>query len=322
MEKVKNLILIWGDEEYLKTEKKKELLAQFGCEGSPDFHVFSGKDTDFEEVLDLAETMPMFGSRRVLLLDDTGLFRFSADEAMLRRLKELPDSTSVIFYEQTADVNNALTKLIRTAGTVYRFQQADSIRDWKTASASRGEIRTWIRNYMKEAGKPVDSRAVEALVELSGYNMTNLQTELEKLISCPFSPVKEDTVREICSRTVSDRVFDMVDMKLSGNTAGALRLFEDMLSIRIEPMKIISLLAGQFQQVYIVKDLESRRMSDGDILARTGMADWKLRKIREKSRGRSMADMLYLTSLCVEMETAVKNGDMPDRMAAEIILCS
>jgi len=322
MESEKNLILICGDEEYLKTEKKKELFSQLGCEGSPDFHMFSGKETDFEEVMDLAETMPMFSAKRVLFLDDTGLFKTSADDGMLGRMRELPDSTCMIFYEHDTDGNNALTKLFKSSGSIFRFDSVESVRDWKTASAVKGEIRSWIRDYLGQAGKKIDSRAVEALVGLSGYNMMNLQSELEKLISCPSDPVTENTIRDICSKNVTDRVFDMVDLKLSGNTAGALQLFEEMLSIRVEPMKILYLLGKQFQQVYTIRELESRRMSDSEILTKTGLKDWQLKKLRDRSRGRSMDDLLYLVRLCVEMETKVKNGDMPDRIAAEIILCS
>jgi len=322
MEAVKNLILICGDEEYLKTEKKKELFSALGCEGSPDFHMFSGKETDFEEVMDLAETMPMFSTRRILFLDDTCIFRSGSGDAWLSRMKELPDSTCMIFFEHDIDSNNAFTRLFGSAGSIFRFDSVESVRDWKSASQAKGEIRTWIRDYLGQSGKKIDSRAVEALVDLSGYNMMNLQTELEKLLSCPADPVTENTIRDICSKNVTDRVFDMVDMKLSGNTAGALHLFEEMLSIRVEPMKILYLLGKQFQQVYTIRELESRRMSDAEILTKTGLKDWQLKKLRDRSRGRSMNDLLYLIRLCVEMETKVKNGDMPDRIAAEIILCS
>lgn len=322
METVKNLVLICGDEEYLKTEKKKELLTALGCDGSPDFHVFSGKETDFEEVMDLAETMPMFSARRVLFLDDTGIFKASADDGILNRMQELPDSTCMIFYEHDFDGNNAFAKYFKTAGSIFRFDQVESVRDWKSANATKGEIRTWIRDYLAKGGKKIDSRAVEALVDMSGYNMLNLQTELEKLLSCPADPITETAIRDICSKNITDRIFDMVDLKLAGNTAGALRLFEEMLSIRVEPMKILYLLGKQFQQVYTIKELESRRMSDGEILSKSGLKDWQLRKLRDRSKGRSMNDLLYLVRLCVEMETKVKNGDMPDRIAAEIILCS
>lgn len=322
MENITRFVLITGDEEYLKNEKKKELLSQLSCEGSPDFHVFSEKDTDFNEVLDLAETMPMFSSKRVILLEGTGLFKGSADPQLLARLKELPETTCMIFYESETDERNALCKLIKTDGLLYRFQQADSQKDWKAANSSRSEIRNWIRDSIKAGGKKIDSGAVEALVDLAGYQMLNLKTELDKLLSCPCDVITRDLVNTLCSRNIPDRVFDMMDMKLAGNTAGALRLFEDMLSIRVEPLRILYMLVRQFQQVLMIKDLTSQKRSDAEIMSAVSLKDWQLRKLREKSRGTSYDDMLYLLRLGAELETKVKTGDLPDRLAVEILLCS
>ncbi|MCQ2400613.1 MAG: DNA polymerase III subunit delta [Lachnospiraceae bacterium] len=320
--KVKNIILICGDEEYLKTEKKKEILSFLGTEGSPDFNAFEGKDTDYQEVFDLARTVPFFGGNRTILLSDTGLFKGNPDESVYSSLDGLPEFTFMIFVEQDCDSAGKLTKLVKQKGEIYKYSTVDSTKDWKAANAAKADIRTWIRSYLKEAGCTADSRAIEELTNLSGYNMQNLKTELDKLISYAGRNIRIEHVDTICSKTVSDRVFDMVDLKLSGSTEKALLLLEDMLSIRIEPMRILYMLEKQFNQVYIIKELSELRYSDAEILSRTGIKDWQLRKLRDKSKGRSLMDMRCLTELCIEMETRVKQGDIGDRMAVEIILCS
>ena len=320
--KVKNIILICGDEEYLKSEKKKELLTLLGTAGSPDFNTFEGRDIDFNEVFDLADTVPFFGVSRTILLSDTGIFKGSSDEFILNSLEKLPETTYMIFCEQDCDAAGRLTKLVKQKGEIWKFTTVDSTKDWKAANAAKADVKTWIKSYLRDAGCTADSRAVEELTNLSGYNMQNLKTELDKLISYAGRNIRAEHIDAICSKTVSDRVFDMVDLKLSGSTEKALLLFEDMLSIRIEPMRILYMLAKQFNQVYIIKELSELRCSDAEILSRTGIKDWQLRKLRDKSRGRSLADMRYLTELCIEMETKIKQGDMNDRMAVEIILCS
>ena len=319
---MKNLILICGDEEYLKSEKKKELLSLLKAEGSPDFNSFSGKDTDLSEVLDLCETMPFFGMSRVVLCDSTGLFNGSCPDTFIERLKNIPSETFAIFCETESSAANKLYKLFKSQGEIFSFTQAGSIKNYKEAAAVRGDIKAWIKDYVRKNGCTIDRDAVENLTSLSGFNMQNLETELLKLISYTGGRITSQSVEDICSKTITDRVFDMVDMKLSGNTAGALRLFEDMISIKIEPMRIIYMLSHQFNQVYIIKQLDSMRTPDAGILEKTGLKDWQLRKLRDRSRGYSERDMRDLTELCVEMETKFKNGDISDRIACEIILCS
>lgn len=318
----KNIILIFGDEEYLKSEKKKEILSSLGAPGSPDFNSFEGRDTDFHEVSDLLQTVSFTGGTRTVLLSDTGLFKGTPDEFIIESLTDIPETSVIIFYERDCDSAGKLYKLVKQKGEILKFTTVDSMKDWKAANAARADIRAWIKSYLKNAGCNIDSHAVEALTELSGYNMQNLQTELDKLISFAGKSIRAEHVDAVCSKTVSDRVFDMVDLKLSGSTEKALLLFEDMLSIKIEPMRILYMLSRQFNQVYIIKELSELRFSDAEILSRTGIKEWQLKKLRDRSRGRSLADMRYLTELCLEMETRIKQGDMNDRMAVEIILCS
>ncbi len=55
----KNLFLICGDEEYLKEQKKDELLKHFQCEGSFNCNVFSEESFDLVEIVDLVRTVPL-----------------------------------------------------------------------------------------------------------------------------------------------------------------------------------------------------------------------------------------------------------------------
>ena len=38
------------------------------------FHYFEGKGLDLKEIISLADTMPFFGDRRLILIEDSGLF--------------------------------------------------------------------------------------------------------------------------------------------------------------------------------------------------------------------------------------------------------
>ena len=77
---LKNLNLIYGDEELKKTQKRKDLLSLLGTEGGPDHNFFSGKDTDLQEVSSLSATVPFFSEVRSLWLDDTGFFKGTGEQ--------------------------------------------------------------------------------------------------------------------------------------------------------------------------------------------------------------------------------------------------
>ena len=320
---IRNINLIFGDEELLKQEKRKELLAAFGTEGGPDHHFFSGKELDLAEVSSLSVTLPLFGTHRTIWIDETGCFKGQGEHTeFLDFLKGIPESCVLILTEADADKSSPLTKYAAAHGELFEFRSVSGIKAWKEANAAKADIRQWAQDQIKAAGCTVEKRALDALLETAGFDMWNLRTEIEKLTSLSGGHIRLSDVEAIVSKTVSDRVFDLIDMKLSGNIAGALDLFEEMQAIRIEPLKIIYLMYRQFIQAYMIKDMESLRFPDAQILSETGLKDWQLRKVREKARRVPADEMRYLAELCTENEYKVKQGELTPKMAVEMILCS
>lgn len=338
---LKQFNLICGDEQYLKEKKKKELLKALHTEGSMNFNAFEGKDLDRDEVLRLGNTMPFLSDRRTILLTDSGLFRGAVPEAFLEELSALPESTVLIFYETEAEAGNRLYKFIKEKGEVFRYQKAESL-SFKEAAQDQTKIRSWAQNYLKKNHRELSGRAMTRLLQLTGYDMLNLQTELEKLIAytasqeelagggtpgggghaLPMVEIREQDIEAICSKTVSDKVFDMLSAKLRGNMGEALRLFEDLLSLKVPPMRVLFLLSRQFNQVYLLKELSRERIGDGELAEKLKLKDWQLRKLKEQSQRVSLSEARRYLELCVEMETKIKQGDMNEKLGLEIILAS
>ena len=347
---LKNLYLICGDEQYLKEKKKKELLKLLHTEGSLNFNAFDGKEIDRAEIARLADTMPFMEEHRTLLLSDTGFFKGSAPQEIREILETIPESTVLLFYEDEADASNALYKLIKERGSVFFYKKAAG-KSFKEAAQDQSKIRTWAVGYLKKANREIGGRAMTRLLQLAGYDMLNLQSELEKLISytavlpqgdeqsadtrhassssvqmknieLPAVEIREQDIEAICSKTVTDKVFDMLSAKLMGNTGEALRLFEDLLSLRVPPLRVLFLLGKQFNQVYLIKEASRERIGDAALSERIGIKDWQLRKLKEQGARLTLSDARRYLELCVEMETKIKLGDMNEKLGVEIVLAS
>lgn len=69
----KKIYLLTGEEVYLRNQYRKRLReALIDPEDTMNCSVFEGKNINPREVIDLAETMPFFAERRVILIDDSG----------------------------------------------------------------------------------------------------------------------------------------------------------------------------------------------------------------------------------------------------------
>ena len=325
MSELKNLNLICGSETYLMQKKRDALLKELGAEGSINFNRFSGRDMDQDELMRLSQTLPFMEEQRVIYVEESGLFKGSHEE-LLNDISAIPDSTMLIFYETSIDKNSKLYKLFKSKGEIFSYDNAE-IKDFKKADKIRADIRRWVSDRLDKEGYEIGGRELSLLLELCGYDMQNLISELEKHICLRLNEKKpyrisKEYIDSICSKSVKDRVFDMISAKLSGDRAKALMLCEDMLSLKTPPGRILYLLEKQFNSVYIMRSMAEEGLSEADIMRSAGLTDWQFRKLRKDASGINSKTAYYYLKLSVELETKIKTGDISDRIALEMLLAA
>lgn len=88
---LKPVYLLFGEEEYLKKQYKEKLIRVMLPDGDTmNFSRFEGKGILIPKLIDLAETLPFFAERRVILVEESGFFKnASADLADYMILKKM-----------------------------------------------------------------------------------------------------------------------------------------------------------------------------------------------------------------------------------------
>ena len=138
----KQAYLLYGEEAYLKHQYKNKLKnALLPEDDTMNFSRFEGKGTEIPKVIDLAETMPFFADRRVILLENTGFFKNKAD-ALADYMGSLPDYLVLIFVEEEVDKRNRMYKAVQKQGRAVEFARQDE----KT-------LMTWVLGMMKKEEK-------------------------------------------------------------------------------------------------------------------------------------------------------------------------
>ena len=137
----KKAYLFCGEEAYLKQQYKHRMKAALLPEDdSMNFSLFEGKKTEPKSVIDLAETMPFFADRRVIMLEDTGFFKSQCTD-LPEYMAELPDYLCMIFVEDEVDKRSRMYKAVKKYGRVVEFAKQDS-----------QTLIRWVLNMMKREG--------------------------------------------------------------------------------------------------------------------------------------------------------------------------
>lgn len=302
--------LLYGEETFLVNHYKNRLREAIIGDDTMNVSSFEGKGLDVEELLRLADTMPFFAERRLILVEDSGFFK-SAPEALVSYLPSMPDTTCLIFVESQVDKRNRLYKKVKEMGYAAELARQD------TAQLSR-----WAAGILAKEGKKITGRTMELLLSMTGDDMEHIRMELEKLISYTMGRevVTDEDVKAICTVQVTNKIFDMVAAIVNRQTKKAMDLYEDLLTLKEPPMRILFLIARQFNQLLQVKELMAQGLDRSAIASKLKMQPFVVGKTIPQAKQFSREQILACVQLCVETEEAVKSGRLQDRMAVELLI--
>ena len=94
----KRSYLLCGEEEYLVKNYKKQLIQAINGGDTMNSNFYEGKGLNVKEIIDVAETMPFMAEYRLVVLEDTEMFKSGGDE-LAEYVKSIPESTIMIKEE-------------------------------------------------------------------------------------------------------------------------------------------------------------------------------------------------------------------------------
>ncbi len=209
-----SLYLLYGEEAYLRRQYKEKLVKALVRQGDTmNYRAIEGKEFRQEEIVDLAETLPFFADRRVILLENSGVFLGKKEggypgdlDKLEAYLGEVSPSTCLIFVEPAVDKRNRLFKQLRQFGRVIEFPRQN-----------REILEKWILSVLKREKKKITRDALDRLLDQVGNDMEALSRELEKLISFCLDKegIEGKDVEALCIRQIDDQIFAMLDALIS-----------------------------------------------------------------------------------------------------------
>ena len=306
----KQIYLLYGEEAFLKNSYKNRLKEAIIGDDTMNFARFEGKGLDVVELIRVADTMPFFAERRLILVEDSGFFK-SASDALVQYLPSMPDTTILLFVETEVDKRNRLYKKVKDMGYAAELNRQDS-----------AQLARWAGGILTREQKKITKHTMELFLSMAGDDMENIRMELEKLISYTLGRevITDEDVMAVCTVQVTNRIFEMVSAIVNRQPRKAMDLYEDLLTLKEPPMRILFLIARQFNQLLQVKDLMGKGMDKGTIASKLKMQPFVVGKTMPQARQFGREQILSYVEFCVETEEAVKSGRLQDRLAVELLI--
>ncbi len=307
----KPVYLLYGEEQYLKNQYKNELKkATLPADDTMNFSAYEGKGIDVQQVISQADTVPFFADHRLILIEESGFFKKGCPE-LAEYLPRMPQGTIMLFVENEIDGRSKLFRTVKELGRAVELKRQNM-----------NTLTKWIAGTIKREKKGITEAALRQFLEMTGDDMENIAQELEKLLSYTMDKpgIELDDVKAVCTATTEGHIFEMMRAVAEKRQKDALELYYELLSLREQPMRILYLLARQFNQLLQIKDLQEQGNSSGAITQKSGLAPFIVKKGLAQTRYFSKEALCRIVEDCVKAEEDVKTGRLNDRLAVEILL--
>ena len=121
----KPVYLLYGEEAYLKKQYRDRITKAIFPDGDTvNYAYYEGKGINPGELIDLAETMPFFADRRLIVIENSGFFKNASPE-LADYIKTMPDTACFLFVENEADKRGKMYKAVKSKGRVVEMARQD-----------------------------------------------------------------------------------------------------------------------------------------------------------------------------------------------------
>ena len=291
----KQIFLFYGDEDFLIDQRIRLIREKIA---SPSLHCenIDGDCMTREQIVSALQGQSLLSSEKLVVVRPANLKSEIWGE-ILFSLKELPPKNYLVLVADEVSPQSKIFKFIEANGEVEIFK---SFAPWE-----QDQVIAWIGREVRARGKGIGREAAERLQEISGSGLRKLSSEIEKLITY-IGEKKEIALEDVLALASPGEkdafsVSDALAEKNLGRALGNLRL---LTKNRVDPFKLLSLLASQYRAMLFMKH-ESNPQKGAQQL---GASPYYLKKCQEKGRKFSEEELKKDLSLLLQADLDIKSG--------------
>jgi DNA polymerase-3 subunit delta len=315
--------VLFGDEPFLKRLALARIRQAVLGDQDGEFSLarFDGRQTPLRDVLDELSTVALFGSGRLVVVED-------ADEFVTRYRPELEDYVARPKPSGTLVLDVAAWA--KTTRLYKALAHAGLSIDCKAPEP--GPLVKWLVAWARRQHQArLEGAAADLLLEMVGPQLGLLDQELAKLAASvgPGGAITADLVGELAGGWRARTAWEMIDAANAGNARAALNQLDRLLAAGEAPVGILAQMAASLRRfaaaTRLVEQAEAagRPIKLAHALAQAGVNPYVLRQgLVEKQLmqiGRQRAAQLYRWVLAADLDLKGAS-QLPPRMVLERLI--
>jgi len=311
--KFKQIYLLYGEEVFLVKQYRDKLKNALSGGDTMNTAFFDEKIKEAGPIIEYADTYPFFAERRVIILQNVKLPKDESDRLAEYLANPAETAYFIIVEGENVDKRTKLYKNSDKNGCVVKFERQEE-----------RILRIWSGNRIKAAGLTISEADKAYFINLAGNDMTNLECELEKLISYCLEKksITRADIDEITVVDIKDKIFDLIEAVVIKNREAAMKEYRNLRALQVAPSQILALLVRQFNILAGAKAMRMRGMQPREIAAELKVLEFVVNKALKHGAKITAEEIRDMLELCAQAEYDFKSGLYTDVMSLELLIAN
>jgi DNA polymerase-3 subunit delta len=277
-------------------------------------------DTPLEQVIQEAETPSFFGGKRLILVKNANFLTTAKSkkeqnhniDAWMDYLKRPSENSAVVItvINDKLDKRKKVVKQMEKVAAVTKFD------------VLKGQaLLKWVTDRFRTLQVKITRDVCIAFIQVVGNDLRLLDKECQKLALYVGvkGVVSTEIIDQLIPRTLESNVFQLTQKLAENKIAEVWQIWEDLLTQKEEPIRVLALMIRQFRLLYQTKLLSQRGMGSSEMAKMLGMHPYPV-KLAVSNAGSFTIDQLkkYL-SLAIAADQDIKSGKTEKVVAVEQI---
>lgn len=180
----------------------------------------------------------------------------------------------------------------------------------------------YVKEELKSQDVSIEAFALTSFVNRIQHDYDSINNEIEKLIA--FSKDKDvintDMVLQITSKDIDDNVFNLVNALLDGNKAKMMDIFNDLLSIKTNEVRIISIISNKYLEILHTKQLLKLGYSQKDLMSYFNVSSGRAYYMKKNADHIDESHLATHIDMLADLDYKIKSGLIDKRIGLELFL--
>ena len=218
--------------------------------------VVYGDETEAAEILTLCGNLPMFATRRLVVVKEVGALGVREAERLLPYLEEPVESTCLVLTGGKVDGRVKFFQALKQAAVSVDCAPLDA-----------RALPAWVQDQAGALGLRLDEAARELLIEASGGALGVLCREMEKLAAyvAPNTRVTAADVEAVQGADTGGSVHDLIDALQRRDRVGSLRSLSKVLDAGEPPLRVLGFLAACWRNMWRARKFSQEMLRDFEL---------------------------------------------------------